>query len=60
MKPEHHRLESGLVRRVMPDATEEEIEKATQRWFSFLETLIEIVERKEQEMPEKPRVHGCQ
>ena len=39
------KLESRFVRRVMPDATEIEIEEATQRWFGFLQTLDLIVRR---------------
>lgn len=39
--------ESKLVRLLMPDASVAEIEEATQRWFSFLETLNEIVIERE-------------
>lgn len=37
------KLESRLVRHVMPQASEAEIEQASERWFEFLSTLYEIV-----------------
>jgi len=45
MPPE--KLESELVRLVMPDASEAEIEEATLRWFGFLQILDRIVTRLE-------------
>ena len=43
------KLESYLVKRLMQDATEEEIEEATRRWFGFLNTLYEIVLERHQQ-----------
>ena len=43
------KLESHLVNRLMPGATEAEIEDATRRWFGFLNTLYEIVLEREQQ-----------
>jgi hypothetical protein len=40
--------ESRLVRDVMPDASEEEIQEATGHWFGFLNTLYRIVLEREQ------------
>ena len=40
-------LESRLVRHLMPDASPAEIADATRRWFSFLETLADIVDERE-------------
>ena len=40
--------ESRLVRHVMPNASEEEIQEATAHWFGFLNTLCRIVLEREQ------------
>jgi hypothetical protein len=37
------KLESRLVHYVMPEASETEIQQASERWFKFLNTLYEIV-----------------
>ena len=42
-----NKLESEFVRLVMPDASEAEIEEATRRWFGFLGTIHQMVERLE-------------
>lgn len=41
------KFESQLVKLVMPDATEAEIEEATQRWFGFLQVLNRIATEQE-------------
>ena len=43
---ERPKLESELVRLVMPDAPVAEIEHATSRWFTFLQILNEIAEER--------------
>jgi hypothetical protein len=47
MEKQSREIASRFVRRVMPNATESEIEEATQRWFGFLQTLDRIVRRRE-------------
>lgn len=42
------KLESQLVRLVMSEASEDEIEEATRRWFGFLLTVDRIVREREQ------------
>lgn len=51
---EQKKSESKLVRLVMPDATEAEIAEATRRWFSFLQTLNQIVIEAEQAAHDSP------
>jgi hypothetical protein len=48
---------SRLVRRVMLDAADAEIEEATRRWFGFLDTLYDIVLEREQQERDS---HNCQ
>lgn len=43
---EQPKLESELVRLVMADASEAEIQEATARWFTFLQILNEIAEER--------------
>ncbi|HTV26968.1 MAG TPA: hypothetical protein VMF32_04225 [Xanthobacteraceae bacterium] len=42
------KLESCLVRYVMPKGSEVEIQEATEHWFAFLNTLYLIVLDREQ------------
>jgi hypothetical protein len=46
--------ESKLVRLVMTDATEAEIEEATRGWFSFLQILNQIAIEVEQAAHDSP------
>jgi hypothetical protein len=41
------------MRHVMPDASAEEIAEATENWFDFLQTLLEIVEARENKQRNK-------
>jgi len=49
MDKQRREIESRFVRRIMPNATQSEIEEATQRWFGFLQALNRIVRRREME-----------
>ncbi len=41
--------ESELVRLVMPEASDQERDEATWRWFTFIQVLNRIVRRSERE-----------
>ena len=50
--------ESQLVRLVMPDAADAEIEEATRRWFGFLQTIDSIVTEREQAERDSQKLRG--
>ncbi len=43
------KLESHLVRRLMPNASPEEIDDATRRWFAYLQLLDALITEREQQ-----------
>ena len=58
MPMQPNKPESQLVRLVMPDATDAQIEEATRRWFGFLQTIDSIVTEREQAERDSRESHG--
>lgn len=52
------RYESQLVRLVMADASPEEIEDATTRWFGFLEIISRLARRQIGETHDSREIKG--
>lgn len=49
---------SKLVELVMPNARQEEIAEATERWFGFLEIIDRLVLHKERQESDSPTNQG--